>query len=270
MFLESLRNLYDATPYSNILHDINGVAIPLAPEWRNIGISVSGGADSALLAYLVCKILSEQHYRSKVHIISNVRMWKLRPWQKYNSLDVYRWLRYRFPNIEFSRHENFIPPDFEWGTRGPTITDEYGELKSGDTIEIRSHAEYVVHNEKLDIYFNAVSRNPDVELKGEMPHRNIEPTLDNLSKMITVHMGCVSCHPFRFVRKDWIYQQYLTFDILDLYNITRSCEGDTEQYPTIFNGLNYETYTPGQFVPKCGQCFWCLERAWAEDSNNTK
>jgi len=24
------------------------------PNWKNIGVSVSGGADSALLAYLVC------------------------------------------------------------------------------------------------------------------------------------------------------------------------------------------------------------------------
>ena len=42
----------------------------------------------------------------------------------------------------------------------------------------------------------------------------------------------------------------------DLFNITRSCEGE-------FNGINYKTYTPGQFVPLCNECFWCKERAWA-------
>lgn len=269
MLLEPLRLLYEATPYTEILHDMNGVGIPLAADWRNIGVSVSGGADSALLAYLICKIINEHNFFTNVHIISNVRMWKLRPWQRYNSLEVFRWLKNRFPNINIVRHENFIPPEFEWGIQGPKIIDEYGELKSGDTIEIRSHAEFVAHQENLDAYFNAVSHNPPVHLTGEMDHRNIEPTLDNLSKMITTHMGRVSCHPFRFVQKDWIYRQYLTFDLLDLYNITRSCEGDTEQFPEIFNGLNYETFTPGQFVPVCGQCFWCLERHWAENSVNS-
>jgi len=264
MIRDTLKALYEATPYTSILHDINGVAVPLAPDWRNIGISVSGGADSALLAFLISKLISENNFESKVHIISNVRMWKLRPWQKYNSLDVFRWLQQRFPSIEYIRHENFIPPDFEWGSKGPTIIDEYGELKSGDTIEIRAHAEYIAHTENLDAYFNAVTHNPHEPLNGAMPTRDIAPVLENLTKMITVHMGRVSCHPFRFVEKDWIYQQYKHFNILDLYYITRSCEGDTNVYPEVFNGLNYETYTPGQYVPTCEQCFWCLERSWAE------
>jgi hypothetical protein len=70
-------------------------------------------------------------------------------------------------------------------------------------------------------------------------------------------MGKVSCHPFRFVDKSWIYKQYQRLDILDLYNQTRSCEGE-------FDEITYETYTPGQYVPKCGNCFWCSERTWAE------
>jgi hypothetical protein len=265
MIKEPLLKLYEATPYTKILHDINGVAIPVAPDWRNIGVSVSGGADSALLAFLICKIVEEHNIQSKIHIISNVRMWKLRPWQRYNSLDVFNWLQQKFPNTIFCRHENFVPPDFEWGTRGPTIIDEYGELKSGDTIEIRAHAEYIAHTENLDAYFNAVTHNPRKQLEGAMPTRDIEPVRENLTKMITVHMGRVSCHPFRFIEKDWIYQQYKQFDIMDLYNITRSCEGDTSVYPEVFNGLDYETYTSGQYVPVCGQCFWCLERKWAEE-----
>lgn len=270
MINKFLTHLYETTPYSKIIRNINGVGIPFDTKWHNIGISVSGGADSALLSYIICRLAQEHGVYPRIHIISNIRMWKLRPWQKYNGLDVYRWLRYNFPMLEFRRHENFVPPEFEWGTQGPTITDEYGELKSGDTIEIRAHAEFVAHTESLDAYFNAVSHNPSISLHGEMAHRNIEPTRENVSKMITSYNGVVSCHPFRFIKKDWIYQQYLTFDILDLYNITRSCEGDMQQYPKIFNGLNYETYIPGQQVPVCGQCFWCLERSWAENSTNTK
>jgi len=60
--------------------------------------------------------------------------------------------------------------------------------------------------------------------------------------------------------KDWIIKKYDEENILDLLNITRSCEGE-------FEDLDYTTYTPGQTVPICGECFWCKEREWAIEQN---
>lgn len=257
MILENVKQLYQHTPYQNILHDVDGVAIPFDTKWRNIAVSVSGGADSALLTYLLCDIIQKNNLDTSVHIISHVRCWKTRPWQKHNSLDVYTMLIKMFPKVRFVRHENFIPPDFEWGSKGPTIIDEYGQLNSGDIIEIRAFAEYIGDKENIDAYFNAVTKNPDIVIEGAMAKRNVEPTVENLSKMITVHMDRVSCHPFRFIDKSWIYKQYKDRNILDLYNVTRSCEGE-------FEDITYKNYTPGQYVPVCGKCFWCAERAWAE------
>lgn len=255
----NIKQLYDLTPYASILHEIDGVYFPIDNKWKNIGISLSGGADSALLAYLLCELIEKHNYDIKVHIISHVRCWKTRPWQKHNSLDVYNWLTKRFNTIQFKRHENFLPPDFEWGTKGPTIVDEYGKLNSGDIIEIRAFAEYVGFNENLDAYFNAVTHNPSIEIEGAMSLRDIEPSPDTLVKLITTHMNRISCHPFRFTDKSWVYSQYKRLSILELYNITRSCEGE-------FSHITYESYTPGQYVPVCKTCFWCAERAWAEQS----
>ena len=56
------------------LHNVDGVDIPFEKHWENIAISVSGGADSALLAYLICSLISND---TTVHIISHTRMWKL-------------------------------------------------------------------------------------------------------------------------------------------------------------------------------------------------
>ena len=61
---------------------------------------------------------------------------------------------------------------------------------------------------------------------------------------------------FRFTTKDWVVQQYVKFGIMDLFNITRSCEGE-------FSTINYLTYAPNDPVPTCGECFWCKEREWA-------
>ena len=78
-----------------------------------------------------------------------------------------------FPTIKFTRHENFIAPDLEWGSKGPNIMDEYGKMKSGNQIELRAHAEYVAHTEKLDAWFCAVTKNPDKEFDERLLDRDV-------------------------------------------------------------------------------------------------
>jgi hypothetical protein len=164
----------------------------------------------------------------------------------------------RFPKVSFVRHEGFIPPDLEWADKGPTIIDEYGKLKSGNQIILRSHNEFIAHKEKLDAWFAAVNKNPDVQFEGALADRD-----SSHLPLLMEHMGIAICHPFAYTMKDWIIQQYYDHDILDLLKITRSCEGDLNDYPEIFGDLDYQTYTPGQHVPECKQCFWCKEREWA-------
>jgi hypothetical protein len=89
-----------------------------------------------------------------------------------------------------------------------------------------------------------------------MPTRDIDPTDDNKHLEIMLHMGIIASHPFRFADKAWVVLQYKNLDIMELFDLTRSCEGE-------FSNMNYKTYTPGQFVPICGTCFWCKEREWA-------
>ena len=261
--LENIKSLYQSSAYSDILHDINGVVFPFDPKWKNIGISVSGGADSALMSVLLCSIISQLNSETNVHIITNVRCWKTRPWQRHNSLDVFGWLKNSFPKIQFIRHENFIAPDLEWGSKGPNIIDEYGKLKSGNQIELRAHAEYVAHKEKLDAWYCGVTKNPDKEFDGRLMDRDIEDA--TLDRLIKPHMGGLACHPFTYVQKDWIVAQFKKLGIMDLFNLTRSCEGDRDTYPEIFEDLDYKTYVPGSPVPVCGKCFWCKERQWGED-----
>jgi hypothetical protein len=247
------------TKYVNSIIKYGSVEFPILTNWRNIGISLSGGADSALLAYLIC---SSTSHTANIHILTNIRMWKTRPWQKYNALDVYNWLEERFPDHKFTMHQNFIPPDLEWGDKGPNITDEYGKLKSGNQIILRSHAEYIAFRYGLDAWFAGVNKNPSEDFKGKLNDRDIKPTED-LTPLIREHMGVTVCHPFIYTTKDWIIKQYHEHDIKELLDLTRSCEGDKTHYPEIFGNLDYKTYIPGQAVPECGKCFWCKEREWA-------
>ena len=233
------------------MHQVN---IPFDPEWKNVAVSVSGGADSALLAYMVCELA--KGHDVTVHIINHIRMWKTRPWQQHDADQVYNWLFQRFYHTTFKRHINFIAPDIEYGNIGPNLTDEYGKKVSGDNIEQRAYAEFICHKYNVDAYYNGVTRNPRLAQLDGMRERDIDRNEDNKHLEYMIHMGRVASHPFRFVDKSWIISQYKKLDIIDLFGITRSCEGE-------FSGTDYKTYKYGQYVPVCGECFWCNEREWA-------
>jgi hypothetical protein len=70
------------------------------------------------------------------------------------------------------------------------------------------------------------------------------------------HMDRWAIHPVRFVDKSWVISQYKRLEIIDLLELTRSCEGTFEE-------IDLTNYTKGQYVPVCGECFWCKERRWA-------
>lgn len=228
------------------------ITIPFDNTWKRIAVSLSGGADSALLAYLLCTKITTQ----ELHVISHIRCWKTKPWQVNDALMVYTWLQGKFPHIKMFRHVNFIPPELEWGSIGPTMIDEYGKLVSGDNIEQRAYAEYVCYTNDIDIYFNAVTRNPrNVDFHG-MPTRDIDLTDNNKHLELMTHMGRLAAHPFRFKEKKEIISEYKRQGIWDLFEITRSCEGTVDNF-------DYRSYSKGQYVPTCGECFWCKEREWA-------
>ena len=222
---------------------IDGVYFPFDKKWKRIGISLSGGADSALLAYFVLSNTS-----ADIYFTTQIRMWKTRPWQRYVARDVVSWFREKFKH-RIEHLENFVPPEME-EPNTTYITDEYGKSKPGNRIILRAYNEYVAHTYKLDAWYAGVNLNPDTKFNGAPEDRNQSV----LPKEIT-HMGVTVCHPFVDVKKDWIIRQYMKNSIGELLEITRSCEGE-------FADLNYTNYKPYQRVPTCGTCFWCKEREW--------
>jgi hypothetical protein len=253
--LKIIDQLYQNSEFCSILNNINELTYPFDNNWDKIAISISGGSDSALLTYILCNHIIETKLSTEVHLIHNIRCWKNRPWQKHVADNVINYLTNKFSSIKFITHYNFVPPDFEHGNKGKTIVDEYGKLVSGDTIELRAFAEYTCFNYNIPAYFNAVTKNPDIELSGEMTARNIVPDSETFRLMIMKHLDVIACHPFRFIDKSWIMSTYKLLELNELLALTRSCEGD-------FVNITYKNYTPGQYVPLCHNCFWCKERAW--------
>ena len=256
------NKLYLELDKNILLTRFSHLDIPFDSTWKRIGINLSGGADSALLTYLLCTIIQKNNLDTKVDVITYQRCWETRPWQGYISLQVFDKLKDMFPFIIENRYTTYIPPELEHGVIGPCING-----KSGDQIIVGSFNKFAAWEYKLDAVFNATSKNPDDLREDRMDNRDKDAEDGVLSDLwfYSGKVKSVFAHPFRFVKKDWIVAQYHVSKILDLYHTTRSCEGDINHHDVVKDACgNFKFYMPGMHIPECKQCWWCEEREWAE------
>jgi hypothetical protein len=249
------------------LHNINGLDIPFSKNWKRIAINLSGGADSACLTYLLCKIITENNFNCKIDIITHVRCWSTRPWQQPISVNVFKKLKNMFPSIIDQRHENFIAPPLEHGASGLLFPNhDNTTMHSGDQVSVSEFNQYCFYRYNLDAIFNATSANPrGLDFPKKMLDREKTADSGSIADLVVAinDNNRFIFHPFRFVEKSWIIAQYYIFDVVNLLDTTRSCEGDIKS-TNIKNTIpNLNHYTPEKDVPTCGTCFWCLEREWA-------
>ena len=256
------NKLYNYLPNNGFLTRIGQLDIPFDRTWKRIGVNLSGGADSALLMYLLCKIIIDNKLDTKIDVITYQRCWETRPWQGHISRKVYMWFLNNFAGIISKRHTAYIPPELEHGVIGPIVNG-----RSGDQIIVGSFNRFAAWEHKFDAIFNATSMNFDDGRSDRMKNRHKEATAGNLLDVWTPNKGVdtIFVLPFKFVKKDWIVAQYHIQKITDLYNLTRSCEGDINHHDIVKAACNsFKDYTEGMYIPTCGQCWWCEERAWAE------
>jgi hypothetical protein len=259
---ETNNNLYNTLPGDILLTRFAHLEIPFNEKWKRIGINLSGGADSALLAYFLCKIIQDNNLNTQLDIITYQRCWETRPWQGYVAQQVYMWFLNNFPSIVSKGHLCYIPPELEHGVIGPIV-----DGRSGDQIIVGSYNRFAAWQYNLDAVYNATSKNPDNLREDRMRNRDKDAAQGHLRDLWLDNkkVNCVFVHPFRFVKKDWIVAQYYIQEILDLYNLTRSCEGDINHHKNIKEACgHFRDYRDGMKIPECGQCWWCEERAWAE------
>lgn len=107
---------------------------------------------------------------------------------------------------------------------------------------INTPADYIIKNQLVDVLYSAQNQfPPDAQawpayIKAQGSFKRRDPSLPD-----PVH----SRFPFIRLYKHHILEIYRQYNILDLAYITHSCTARTEG--------------------KCGECLWCVERAWAFD-----
>lgn len=244
-----------------LLTRVNHLDIPFDLNWKKIGVNLSGGADSALLTYFLCKIIQDNKLPTKIDVITYKRCWTTRPWQGFISIQVYNKLKSWFPTIIENRHTAFIPPELEHGVIGNIVNN-----RSGDQIIVGSFNTYISWEEKFDAVYNATSKNFDDSRKDRMLNRDKDAENGKLKDLWYEEekSKTIFCYPFRFVKKDWIIANYYLQNILDLLSLTRSCEGDIARHDIVKHYCeDFTKYIPGMYIPECQECWWCKEREWA-------
>lgn len=226
------------------LFDNHGQTIDfeLPENLTKIGVNCSGGADSAMLLYIVAIYLKQNNRTDvKLNVLSCANDKKHR-WNARKAADVINYIidnlnwnqfdchyaYYRDVQDEKYFHEfeqkMFDDGRLEMLTSGVTATpkvDAVVENIRGDIIDLRAHEDCL----------------------NERDPNEIRPTWS-----VTGHFYT----PFTNVDKRFVADMYTQFGVRDMFKLTRSCEAiPSGAYRTDFENN------------PCGECWWCLERKWA-------
>lgn len=257
--VKSLERCYSLLDISKVIpkehffiHDVDGVEFGYCPLAGSIAVNLSGGADSALGTYILCKMIQELNLDTTVEVITFVRGAWGKPWQKPIAEDVFNKLKSMFPDIIQEQHFHFLSPSLEHGTLGKIdeIDRSIDQMIVGDY-----NFWFSLVEEKADVIYNFTTRNPP-EVSGGMNDRDVK----NLTEE---WYSAAAIRPFNSVTKDWVIKQYVDNEIMDLLEVTRSCEMSIDNKLLINLNVEYNSKS----LPTCGKCFWCKEKEWAMRQN---
>jgi hypothetical protein len=201
------------------------IMIDLDRDVARVGIKMSGGADSSLLAYILAMYVSKE--RPDIQVIPITVVHTKKPYQLLYAKRVIDFIENVFGKI-FSDHL----------TDTCDSTSTYSSTQ--DNLMVKAYNENII-----DVHFFGGNALPPMDVvrsfKDELTVPEREKTsIPHPTKYLT------SYRPFINIDKRGIAETYQTLNLIDtLYPITRSCEAYTHD-----------------FSQHCGECWWCEERLW--------
>ena len=193
-----------------------------------IGLSMSGGADSTLLCYLLAKTIQEE----KLNVII----------QPYNGYDIdVSGDSEKLPNIIDYIRNKFTDVELRWPI-ATVFRGNYKDVKNNYIGTLRKKLEeYKVY----DIRIIAISQGPPLEAQTKFKAKSGQSIMRLKGYYLYDEVTDIGDKnaPFKYIDKRFMIQCYKDFKVDDLLEMTESC---TE-------------------LDKCKseKCWWCLEREWA-------
>ena len=204
------------------------ISIPEISEYTgqpltNVGIKISGGADSALLAYMLATY--KRDYRPDITLHAITCNSAKKPYQAIYAQRVVK----KVSELTGVRFENHFIHEIS-GTKYPEEQEEF--LLS------------IYDSKIIDCHFMGETINPPEHI-AELQTYDRPRGRDMEAPTRVRH----AFRPFRMLHKKNIAELYAHYGITDdLFPITRSCE--------------HITTDAQQLSVHCGECWFCLERRW--------
>ena len=198
------------------------------PTWYNkVGIKISGGADSAIVAYMLAKYVVEE--RNDITIIPITVNHEGKAYQEPYAKGLVKHLTSVFGNI-FGEHEVGYCPE------GPQyITSQDALVQS------------LYKDNKIQCHYVGITRNPPNEAMDIIGWNGPADDRSPGEQMRSTSNGDnTSFKPLVNIDKKGVAELYETLGVTDsLFPLTRSCEDFTD---------NFDSH--------CGECWFCKERHW--------
>ena len=195
-----------------------------------IAIKMSGGADSAIIAYIIAKYIFEENQNLRIYPVTVSH-----PGKEYQipfANDVINYIKTKFDQEIFLEHQTAkcTNPDDYTSTMDSIVNSLYKEEK------IQAHFVGITQNPPPDAFDEAGSNLPT---GFDRSFNKVKPTYMEYSNNRHAYMPLVN------INKKGVAELYETLEILDLFSVTRSCEKYTDD-----------------FSQHCTHCWWCKERYW--------
>lgn len=231
---------------------INNFPIHFDKTSKKILVTLSGGADSAILFYILAKLISDLKLETKLYAVTVSRFYKTKPWLEISATDVFSYVKNRFPNIVAEHIWGFMPPALETVTlKELNVRHIKGDY--ADVLYMTEYQDYLIKKHNFDYMYSGTTMNPDI--KNGPAFRDQDQIKENWFWIIADK----NINPFAMLKKNFTIAQYYNYNVIDLLELTRSCEGDIKDFGIVYKHNN-------KIPPVCGECFFCKERQWGEDN----
>jgi len=213
-------------------------------RYKKIAINLSGGADSAILMYLVVKyLIKKERSNTEVNALTCANDLKHR-WNARKSADVINYILDKTQFDQFNMHYTYY-------------------RKEQNQTHVLGIPQQLFEDKKIDLVVTGLTSNPkNLALVEDINGKIVNLNETGLSERIALSKlkpcfwtvnNTTYYTPFVNVDKRFISFLYKEFEADELLQLTRSCEDipDTAYYNRDFENN------------PCGKCWWCLERKWA-------
>ena len=201
--------------------------IDLPSNITNIGLKISGGADSAIVCYMLAKYVMEERPDITIHPVTGIADNKLYQ-QKYAD-SVLRKVE-ELTGIVFGKHQ------YKDVTASRYILDQEDFLKS------------LYEQELFNLHFAGITANPSEDDAPQLyTSINAMPTDDRSKQLIKKDNYRL---PLINIDKRGVAEHYTRLGVMDtLFPVTRSCEARVTD-----SEYNIDKH--------CEVCWFCKERYW--------